>query len=65
VLIGLRHTYAVAKEKLFPTRAAPDDKREPHERFTSLASKVLNVTKADIDQREREWNQQKAKRKHR
>jgi len=66
VLTGLRHIYAVAKEKLFPAgEAAPSDKREPHERFADLASKIVNVPKSEIDEREREWARLKAKRKRR
>jgi hypothetical protein len=53
VLNALRHTYAVAKEKMFPK--APDDKREPYQRFSDLASKVLTVPKSEIDKREKEW----------
>jgi hypothetical protein len=61
VLIGLRRIYAVAKEKLFP-KAPADDKREPHDKFSDLATQVLTVPKSEIDKREKKWR--RAKRRH-
>ena len=59
MLIGLRRIYAVAKEKLFPK--VPADKREPHDRFSELAAKVVNVPKSEIDEREKRWRKRKDK----
>jgi hypothetical protein len=48
----------VAKEKLFPK--PPDgDKREPHKRFSDLASRVFSVPKSEIDKREKQWRAHK------
>jgi hypothetical protein len=56
VLNGLRHGYAVAKERLFPSNEkAADNARAPHERFSELASKVVIVPKSEIDRREKLW----------
>lgn len=44
----------MAKERLFPTAPA-DDKREPHDKFTEFASKIVTVPKSDVDEREKEW----------
>jgi hypothetical protein len=60
VLNGLRHIYAVAKEKLFP-KAPADDKREPHQKFADFAAKIVTVPKSEIDRRELHW-QRKRKR---
>lgn len=54
MLNGLRHTYAVAKQKLFPPRAP--DKRKPHDKFSDFAAKVVTVPKSEIDEREKRWN---------
>jgi len=53
----------VAKEKLFPAPEKAPDRREPHERFSDFASKVVNVSKDEIDKRERNWQRIKAKQK--
>jgi hypothetical protein len=63
VLIDLRHTYVVAKEKLFPgltTNAR--DKREPHDRFSDFAAKIVAVPKSEIDKREKQWQRKRIKR---
>lgn len=53
----------MAKQRLFPEKA-PTDKQEPHERFTDLATRVVNVTKAEITEREEAWRlNRKARRK--
>lgn len=44
----------MAKQRLFPEKA-PTDKQEPHERFTDLARRVVNVPKDTIDEREHRW----------
>lgn len=62
MLIGLRHIYAVAKEKLFPPKVPDDDSRKPHAKFSDLASRVVTVPKSEIDKREKEW--QRKRRKH-
>lgn len=49
----------MAKEKLIPPNENPDDERQPHERFTDLASKVMKVTKKEIEDRERDWERRK------
>ena len=50
----------MAKQKLFPASTSKaSDKREPHERFTVFASKIVTVTKAEIDKRETEWRRHK------
>jgi hypothetical protein len=42
-----------------------DTKREPTawERFVSLARKVTRTPKAEVDKREREWREEREKRK--
>lgn len=49
----------MAKQKLIP-KVADDDTREPHERFSALAAKIVTVPKSEIDKRETKW--QKARR---
>lgn len=44
----------MAKEKLFP-KAPDDDKREPHDKFSDFAAKIVAVPKSEIDEREKEW----------
>lgn len=51
----------MAKEKLFPAQNKVPDKRQPHERFTDFASKVVNVSKAEIDAREKQWQRRRPK----
>lgn len=52
----------MAKQRLFPeTERTPDDKRQPHERFSDLAAKVVTVPKSEIDEREKQWRSQKTK----
>jgi hypothetical protein len=58
VLNGLRHIYAVAKEKLIPK--PPDESKPPHERFSDLAKKVFSVPKSEIDKRENAWKRRKS-----
>lgn len=62
MLIGLLHIFAVAKEKLV-SRPPESDKRNPHGRFSEIASKVLAVPKSEIDKREKEWQQQRVKKR--
>jgi hypothetical protein len=50
--------FDMAKDRLFP-RAQADDKREPHQRFNELATKVFSVPKSKIDEREERWRQRK------
>jgi hypothetical protein len=50
----------MAKQRLFP-KTPDDDKREPHEKFTALASKIVAVPKAEIDQRAQRWQSTKRK----
>jgi hypothetical protein len=50
----------MAKQRLFP-KAPEDDKREPHDKFTALASKVVTVPKTEIDKREKQWRRLKSK----
>jgi len=61
VLNVLRHTYAVANKKLI-SKPPDDDKRNPRERFSDLASKIFAVPKSEIDAREKTWRRNKAKR---
>ena len=51
--------YNMAKQKLIPK--VPDDKREPHQRFSDLASRVVTVPKSEIDKREKRWRTSKDK----
>jgi hypothetical protein len=41
----------VAREKLFKPKPPDDDRQEPHERFRTLATKVLSVPKREIEER--------------
>jgi hypothetical protein len=45
----------MAKEKLFPSPDKAPDKREPHERFSDFAAKIVTVPKSEIDKREAKW----------
>jgi hypothetical protein len=64
-LIGHRHTNAVAKEKLIPAQAnLPVDKREPHERFSDFASRIVSVPKKELDKREAKWRRRHRKPDH-
>ncbi|HXG89168.1 MAG TPA: hypothetical protein VNJ02_12595 [Vicinamibacterales bacterium] len=47
----------MAKQKLFPEQPKPSDEdtREPHERFADFASRVINVSKDEVDKREQQW----------
>lgn len=50
----------MAKQRLFPeTSKAPSDDREPHEKFSDFASKIVTVPKSEIDKRERKWQKDK------
>jgi hypothetical protein len=49
----------MAKQKLIPRTAQTGDKRDPHERFTDFAAKVVTVPKKEIDERERAWKRRK------
>jgi hypothetical protein len=51
----------MAKQKLFPERPDADenDTRQPHERFTDLASRIVNVPKEEVDKREQQWQKNK------
>ena len=64
MLSGLRHGYAVAKERLFPSQEhdVVDDTRTPHDRFSDLASKLVAVPKSEIDKREKRWLRAKKRR---
>ena len=47
---------SMARERLIPPSPDDtDDTRKPQERFEDFASKLMRVTKDDIDKREREW----------
>jgi hypothetical protein len=52
----------MAKQKLFPKTSTNDDKQEPHDKFSDLASKVVSVPKAEIDKREEQWQNTRKKR---
>jgi hypothetical protein len=56
---------SMAKEKLFPTKAPDDDQRDPHDKFSDLASKVVTVPKSEIDERDKQWQRNKSSRKQR
>jgi hypothetical protein len=45
----------MAKQRLIPKAPASDDKREPHQRFTDFAAKIVTVPKSEIDAREKQW----------
>ena len=47
----------MAKQKLIPK--VEDDEREPHQRFSELAAKVVTVPKPEIDAREERWRKQR------
>jgi hypothetical protein len=52
----------MAKQRLFPeTTKAPNDTREPHQKFIDFASKIVTVPKSDIDKREKRWQKKRAK----
>jgi len=55
----------MAKERLFPSKAPDDDKREPQTKFDDLATAVLAVPKSEIDQREKRWQKSRHKTKKR
>jgi hypothetical protein len=50
----------MAKEKLFPTAQA-DDRREPHEKFSDFAAKIVTVPKSEIDKREKQWQRKRTR----
>jgi hypothetical protein len=52
----------MAKERLFPPQAH-DETREPHDKFSDFAAKIVTVPKSEIDKREKRWQQAKAKSK--
>jgi hypothetical protein len=52
----------MAKQRLFPEKA-PTDKQEPHDRFTDLAKRVVNVPKDEIDKRETQWRTAKRRKR--
>jgi hypothetical protein len=49
----------MAKERLFPPKTAVD-KREPHDKFSDFALKVVTVPKSEIDEREKQWQKRNA-----
>jgi len=51
----------MAKQRLFPEPPNQDDDKKPRERFDELATKVFTVPKSEIDKREKQWRQKKAK----
>jgi hypothetical protein len=53
----------MAKEKLIP-KLADDDKRDPQQRFADLGAKVFSTSKAQIDERERQWARTRKKPRH-
>lgn len=60
MLIGLRHIYAVAKEKLIPK--PPDtNKTGLRARFDDLGIKIFSVPKTEIDKREKQWQSERKK----
>lgn len=51
----------MAKERLFPSKAADDDTRKPHDKFSDLASQIVTVPKSEIDEREKQWQHERKK----
>jgi hypothetical protein len=45
----------MAKQRLFPEPITATTTANPNQRFDALASKVLAVSKAEIDKREKQW----------
>lgn len=52
----------MAKERLFPKPSA-DDKREPHDKFSDLAAKIVTVPKSEIDKREEQWRSRRRRKR--
>jgi hypothetical protein len=52
----------MANTKLIEKRTDDDDKREPHEKFSGFAAKILAVPKSEIDKRETSWKKARKKR---
>jgi hypothetical protein len=50
----------MAKQRLFQ-KAPATNKRTPHDKFAALASKVVTVPKATIDERDKQWQQHRKK----
>lgn len=48
----------MAKDKLFPKPPA-DDKRAPHDKFSDFAQKIVTVPKSEIDEREKQWQDER------
>jgi hypothetical protein len=53
----------MAKEKLFP-KAPADDKREPHDKFSDFAQKIVTVPKSEVDAREQAWRTSRSQGQH-
>lgn len=55
----------MAKQRLFPEPPKPpdDDTRTAKARFSNLAGKVFSVPKAEIDEREKEWQRKRARKR--
>ena len=47
----------MAKQRLFPEPEG--DKRDPKKRFDETASKVFSIPKPEIDEREKEWRDER------
>jgi hypothetical protein len=61
-----REIIHMAKQRLFPEAdKTADDEREPHERFSDLATKIFTVPKTKIDEREKQWKDDKQRRRSR
>lgn len=50
----------MAKQRLFTEPPKIDDTRTPKQRFDALAAKVLSVPKTEIDNREKQWQKDRA-----
>jgi hypothetical protein len=51
----------MAKQRLFPEKQSDDDKRDPKERFSDVASKVFSTPKSEIDERDKQWRKRRPK----
>ncbi len=45
------------REPLHP--AAPESDKSPHERFKELGKRLMAVTKLELDEQERDWQQER------
>ncbi len=52
----------MAKQRLFPEPTSTSQSDDPTQRFDALASKVLAVSKSEIDKREKQWRKAKLRR---